>query len=320
MALLLLPLLSGGAVAAIVGDLYGATVRVADRSQPARDQAVVTALGVVLTKLSGQREAALRLAASQVNAVRWVQRVGYVSGGQLEVGFDTAAIQSLLDQSGLPVWDRVRPVLLVVYPLALMGVPEVRAATESIAKERGLPVVWTALETSDQYSVTNGVQIQALATQYHADSVLLARSSTSISASTSADAAAVATEEWRWQLVFRGTSQEWKGTLDQGVHTAADQIGRYYAVSPKQNSRQLIEISGINSVESYARVIQFFNDLLTVREVSIQALQADVLRVQLDLRGTQLSLRRLLSVASMLTEQNTSNADTAGVMSYRYTP
>lgn len=318
MALLLLPLLSGGAVAAIVGDLYGATVRVADRSQPARDQAVVTALGVVLTKLSGQREASLRMAASQVNAVRWVQRVGYVSGGQLEVGFDTAAIQSLLDQSGLPVWDRVRPVLLVVYPLALMGVPEVRAATESIAKERGLPVVWTALETSDQYSVTNGVQIQALATQYHADSVLLARSSTSTS--TSADAAAVATEEWRWQLVFRGTSQEWKGTLDQGVHTAADQIGRYYAVSPKQNSRQLIEISGINSVESYARVIQFFNDLLTVREVSIQALQADVLRVQLDLRGTQLSLRRLLSVASMLTEQNTSNADTAGVMSYRYTP
>lgn len=311
LALVCVPLLT---MAVTVYDLYSATVRVADRSASAREQAVGEALAVVLTKLSGQKALAVRIASAQTDTARLVQRVGYVSGGQLEVGFDSERINGLLDQSGMPFWDRVRPVSLIVLPSALQGLPEVRAALELAAKDRGLPIVWAETENSDGIASKALAQIQTLGAQYGAQAVLLTRLAGGAASSAGTPA------NLRWQLVFDGTSQEWSGALDEGVGLIAEEFSRYYAVSGKQVSQHLLEVSGVGSVQSYGQITNYLSTLLTVRRVSVQGLKGDVLHLQLEVRGTQVTLRRLLAVDKQLNENESSNAEAADVLRYRYNP
>lgn len=311
LALVCVPLLT---MAVTVNDLYSATVRVADRSASAREQAVGEALAVVLTKLSGQKALAVRIASAQTDTARLVQRVGYVSGGQLEVGFDSERINGLLDQSGMPFWDRIRPVSLIVLPSALQGLPEVRAALELAAKDRGLPIVWAETESSDGIASKGLAQIQALGAQYGAQAVLLARMAGGAASLAGMPA------NLRWQLVFDGTSQEWSGALDEGVGLIAEQFSRYYAVSGKQVSQHLLEVSGVGSVQSYGQITNYLSSLLTVKRVSVQGLKGDVLHLQLEVRGTQATLRRLLAVDKQLIENEPSNVEAADVLRYRYNP
>ena len=308
LCLTIMGLLPGWAAAVNISDLYVATVRVTDRSEAARSLAVSDALGVVLAKLSGQQDKSIRLATAQTNVTRLVQRVGYVAGGQLEVGFDSTAINALLEQAGLPLWDRIRPVTLIVLPAALQAMSDMRATVEQTARDRGLPLVWSTAESSEQFSINSLAQIQALARQYQTESVLLARTQSIDSGATNL----------RWQLVFHGTSQEMSGGVAEGPGFAAEQISRYYAVSGRQTSRQIMEVAGVDTVEAYASALNYLTGLLMVRSVSMQSLQGDVVRLQVELRGNQDSLQRVLSVEQILIAQPSSTAEASATLRYRY--
>lgn len=301
-----LVLLPGWASAVTVNGLYSATVRVADRSETARSAAIATALNVVLTKVSGRRDAASRLGTSLANPEKLMQKFSYLQGGQLEVGFDGEAINALLERGNLPLWDRERPNTLVVYPAALQGLREARAATELAARNRGLPLLWASAETSEQYAVGALPQIQALAQRYGAEAVLLARMA--------GDTAA----NLRWQVVFRGASQDAGGGPEAGPALAAEQISRYYAVSGKDAVNLVMEVSGVESVEAYASTLSYLGNLLLVRGVSLEALQGNVMRLQLALRGTPESLQRVLAVDRRLSAVEPATAEAGAVLNYRY--
>ena len=300
--------------AVTVNDLYVATVRVADRGAVAREQAVGEALAVVLTKLSGQRALALRVATSQTETSRLVQRVGYVSGGQLEVGFDPERINSLLDQFGMPYWDRVRPNVLIVFPVALQGLQEVRVITELAARDRGLPLLWAVTETSESFASKGLAQIQALGAQYGAGAVLLAR------LAVTAQGADSALGTTRWQLLFDGNSQEWNGSPEEGIAFAAEQLSRFYAVSGKQVSSSMLEVTGVNDLQAYGQITNDLSNFLTIKRISVQGLQGDVLRVQLEVRGNQTTLRRLLAVDKRFVELEPAAPQAADRLYYRYNP
>src|SRR5688572_22913777 len=91
-ALALLPalLLVASAQAVTVPDLY-------ETSQPvdgSRDAAFVEALKTVLVRVSGQRDAAVRV--GEVSDPRkYVQRFGFTADNVLQVGFDSASIDQL---------------------------------------------------------------------------------------------------------------------------------------------------------------------------------------------------------------------------------
>ncbi|MES1195929.1 MAG: DUF2066 domain-containing protein, partial [Steroidobacter sp.] len=97
-----------GAFAATVNGMYDAAVRVTDNTEAGKQAAFATALGMVAARVSGQRDAATRLGPVLNTASRYVQRYGYNSGF-LEVGFDNAGVNLLLEQAGLPLWGRERP-------------------------------------------------------------------------------------------------------------------------------------------------------------------------------------------------------------------
>ena len=300
--------------AVTVNDLYVATVRVADRGAVAREQAVGEALAVVLTKLSGQRALALRVATSQTETSRLVQRVGYVAGGQLEVGFDPERINSLLDQFGMPYWDRVRPNVLIVFPVALQGLQEVRVITELAARDRGLPILWAGTESSENFASKGLAQIQALGAQYGAGAVLLAR------LAVTAQGADSPLGTIRWQLLFDGNSQEWNGSPEEGIAFAAEQLSRFYAVSGKQVSSSMLEVTGVNDLQTYGQITNDLSNFLTIKHISVQGLQGDVLRVQLEVRGNQTTLRRLLAVDKRFIELEAAPSQAADRLYYRYNP
>lgn len=315
-------LLLGGATsqAITVNGLYDGTVRIKDRADATRTAAFTAAMALVLTKVSGRTDAPAKVGAALSNAARYVQRYSYLSTGQLEVGFDSAAINGLLDQAGLPLWERERPTTLVVYPQALQDVREAKMATEQTAKIRGVPIVWTNSETSDQLPAANLQQLQDLARQHSAAAVLLAR----------AGVGELSAANLRWQMVFNGASQEMTGSAEDGPNLAAEVLGRYYASANKESLHITMNVSGMDNLDAYAGTLSYLNNLLMVRDVAVESLQRDVLRLRLEIRGSQESLRRALAMDQKLIEApavatdssspatSASTASSTLVMNYRW--
>lgn len=313
----LLVLIGSNAQAVTVSGLYEGTVRVTDRSEGARASAFIAALNVVLTKVSGRSDASARLGAAVNNAGRYVQRYSYLANGLMEVGFDSAAINGLLEQAGLPLWERERPATLVLYPATLHGMREARMATEQTAKTRGVPIVWASAETSEQFPSANLPRLQELASNYDAVAVLVAR-----------DSGASGPTGLRWQMVFNGAIQEQSGSAEDGPNLAAEVLSRYYAAAGKEATRLFMDVSGMDNLDAYGKTLKYLGDLLMVRSVAVESLQRDVLRVRLDLRGNQEALRRALALDHKLVEQATDRVGSGAgptpvspvVLNYRYTP
>lgn len=300
---LLIPLLiSVTARAVTVDGLYEGNVRVPDSGEASRQKAFTDALAVVLTKLSGRRDAASKVGAGVKDAAKYVQRFGYVTGGRINVGFDPAAINALLDQAGLQVWSGERPSVLVVYPLALQGVREAQSITEMLARQRGLPIQW-ATETSDAYPVAGLTQIQALAQRYGVEAVLLARGGT--------------LTNLNWQVVFNGASTESSGSADEGPQLAADVLARYYAVNGKESVSVALDMAGVDNLEAYGNTMNLLSRQLLVRSVAVESLTKDVLRLRLELRGTVQAFERALAVDRNFTRDGESAAENA-VLRYHY--
>jgi len=289
--------------AAPVNGMYDAAVRITETTEASRQAAFSAALGIVAARVTGQRDAATKLGPILNTASKYVQRYGYNSGF-LEVGFDSAGVNSMLEQAGLPLWGRDRPLTLVVMPAALQGVREARAAVEQTAKLRGIPLIWARTEVSDHLNATSVPQAQALADRYGASAILSARMIDPTSATT-----------LRWQFVFDGTSQEIDGATDEGPHLAADVLGRYYAVADKESTTVTMEVSGIDGIDAYGTTLTYLSGLSMVRTVKIEALQRDVLRLHLELRGNVENLQRSLEFDQKLSTQ-TNMADASGTLVY----
>lgn len=294
------------ASAATVAGLYDASVHVTDRSDAARQAAFGTALGVVAARVSGRQDAAAKLGAALGNAPRYVQRFSY-DNGQLDVGFDSSGVNTLLEQAGLPLWGRERPATVVVFPDALQGLREARAAVEQTAKLRGVPLVWAAGETSEQFANATPAQLQVLANRYMAGGVLLARVTDPVSAAS-----------LKWQFAFNGALQEMPGAAEEGPNLAADVMGRYYAVASKESTTVVLEVAGMNDLGAYANTLNYLNALSMVRSVEVDSLQSDVARFRVGLRGNVDALKRAVDLDQRLLTQPSATADAAAVLSYRY--
>ncbi len=303
MVLMLTLLIGVTARAVTVEGLYEGNVRVPDSSEASRQKAFTDALSVVLTKLSGRRDAASKVGAAMKDAAKYVQRYGYVTGGRINVGFDPAAVNALLDQAGLQVWSGERPVVLVVYPLALQGMREAQSITEMLARQRGLPILWATTETSDAFPVNGLTQAQALAQRYGVEAVLLARGGTAANLN--------------WQMVFNGASTESSGSAEEGPQLAADVLARYYAVNGQESASVILEVAGMAGVEAYGNTLNLLGKQLLVRSIAVESLNKDVLRLRLELRGTVQAFERAMAVDRNFTRDSESAADNAELR-YRY--
>lgn len=316
LALLPVVLAAGVARAVTVTDLY----ETAQPVEGSRDAAFVEALKTVLVRVSGQRDAASRLASEINDPRKYVQRFGFTAEGVLEVGFDSASVDRLLSSAGLPIWGRERPSLLV-----MLGIEEPDGSTRWVggegpsqeretivraARQRGVPVKWPSLPVQEPMPAgEEGPALLEAAARHGANATLLGRARGGLV---------------RWTLVSDDGAAQSSGGLDEGVHMAADTFARIFAASGSSLDSVIVDIAGIADLDAYAATLNYLEGMTLVRGVALEQVSGDNMRFRLAVRGDAATLRRAIALDRRLVP---SDAGSGGVeaggadrLAFRYQP
>lgn len=318
--------LASPAAAVSVENLHSAQVNVASQSAADREAGIRDALRAVLVKLTGDRNAAKRPEAQLLlkQADRYVEQYQYSekrgSTGQagqeevLWVGFDVNAVTRSLQDSGMPIWGRNRPYLIV-----WIGVEEsgrryliepgtqsgLREAVEAAAAERGLPVLLPLMDLEDQAALDVADvwgnftdRIARASARYRANGILVGRVHKE------------PTGQWRsrWSLDEGGNSNEWEArsaslreALATGVDGTADVLGHRYAQVLTASGEELsLAIEGMTSTQRYAKVKRYLDSLESVEEARVAALEGSRILFRLRLRTNRNGLGQSLALGDVL--------------------
>jgi hypothetical protein len=227
------------------------------------------ALRAVLVRATGARDAANDPALAGVLA----KAQDYVlatrpaaSGGGTTVIFDPVALERDIIAAGRVVWGSERPVLLIV----LTGGPasgafetrrQVEGALDSAGIRRGQPITIArpdALNLPTEGDIPADAALGA-AQRLRADGVLVGYGDAVANGGT-----------WRWSLSAAGVSETWNGTLEEGLHGAADVFARNavaYAAQPEITV--LVEVEGVPTLREYARAAEILGEAPMVRSVQV---------------------------------------------------
>jgi uncharacterized protein len=299
--------------AVTVPDLYETAQPVDGAS---RDAAFVEALKTVLVRVSGQRDAATRV--GDVNDPRkYVQRFGFTADNVLEVGFDSASIDRLLSNAGLPIWGRERPATVVMFGaedggtwrwLAADTPAQERDTIERVARQRGLPLKWPVMDAQERAAASaDSPGLLQAAERYGADAVLLGRSRGGTV---------------QWTLISKDGAAQASGGVDDGVHLAADTFARVFAASASSLGSVVVEVGGISNLDAYAATLNYLEGMTLVRGVALEQVSGEKMRFRLAVRGDAATLRRAIALDHRLVplEAPAGSSDAGDRLAFRYQP
>ncbi len=228
------------------------------------------ALRVVLVRATGARDAANDPALAGVLAQAQTYVIATrpaVSGGGTTVVFDAAALERDIVAAGRTVWGSDRPVLLIV----LTGGPasgafetrrQVEGALDAAANRRGQPITVArpeALGLPTTGDIPSDAAMAAAQRLRGADGVLVGYGDAVPNGGV-----------WRWTFNAAGVSESWNGTLEEGLHGAADVFARnavMYAAQPELTI--LVEVEGVPTLKDYARAAEMLGEAAAVRSVQL---------------------------------------------------
>lgn len=282
-----------GARAASVSGLYEAEVA----WEGEREAAFAAALGEVLVRMTGRRDAASvpELVPLLEIAPRYAQQFRNPTPDTLWVAFDGKALATALGELGQPIWGAERPGTLVWLAVDAGGgtrfvVPSqpeladeaaLRERLDGAAARRGIPLVFPLMDAEDRSrasfaEVWGGFDdaIAEASSRYGADAVLLGR------------LAAGDFDRGRWVLYSADDTERWVGGIEDSVDRVADRFAARYAVVPSgRDAIVTLVISGVESVEDYARITGFLEGLTAVSRVGLEQAQAETFVFRAALRG-----------------------------------
>lgn len=310
------------AFAVTVPDLYEIATPVTSN----RDAAFVDALKAVVVRVSGRRDAAVRLGSALNNPRQYVQRFGVTADNTLQVGFDSVSVDRLLSDAGLPIWGRERPATLMLlnieapdgasYWVDSSSNAAERESISRVAKQRGLPIVWPDLSAQDRNQLSavadESAALLQTAARYNANAALLGRAR-----SDGAGGLLV-----RWTLASDEGAAQASGSVEGGVHLAADTFARVYSASGSSLDSVAVEISGIGNLDSYASTLNYLEGMTLVRGVALEQVTGDTMRFRLAVRGDAATLRRALALDGKLVPlaQSADDQVAASRLQFRYQP
>ncbi|MEW7976273.1 MAG: DUF2066 domain-containing protein [Candidatus Sedimenticola endophacoides] len=323
---LLLPLFSAPVLAVKVSGLYQSEVPVVGQEAEQRNEAIIQALSLVLTKVSGSRSIANRpeLAGALAQAPRYVQQYRYrlddsresASEAQpqryLEVAFDPRAVDNLLRQHRLPVWGDNRPGGLVWLGEQGRGGRRLLGSEDNAwtllaesARARGLALITPLMDLEDQARLQVAdlwgdfeSNIRQASLRYGSDCILTGRLE------------AVSATLWRssWRLYQGEQVAAWNNDgggreelLRQGVAYAADLLASRYApvASDSGLSRLRLRVAGISDFRDFTAVERFLVSQSGVERVDLDAAEAEAATFLLQVRGAQ-SVEQGLGLGGLL--------------------
>lgn len=269
-------------------DLYSVSVPYSGDNEAAFRQAMRD----VLVRVTGRGDAPEleNLAPLVAGASRYVKSFRRAPGNMLAVTFDGTAIEDAVDASGLAFWDHERPVTLVWLALdrgggrrALVSSSDTSAEKTRIdadAARRGLPLVWPdagddLVRAMQQAWSGDHASLRDSARRYGADGVLIGRARQAGSG-----------YQVDWSFASPGADGSATGDLEAGPALVAERYAGVYASrGAAQRTEQIVTVTGIASLESFAATMRTLAKLAPVRGVAVDEVTPDGVSFRVNVRG-----------------------------------
>ena len=327
-----------------VPTLFTAEVLLDEASNNPRDDAYKAALIEVLMRVSGSELSENEAAIDEMFPVPSAYVTQFRPGSEetLWVSFDGEAIERVLRASGQTVWGSDRPLTLVWLAvdwgqgereIVAAGDPDrlpqqsrsidrnllLRERVLEIAEQRGLPLAFPLLDTTDLQSVTFSdiwggfdERIVEASGRYDANSILIGRIRPSSS------------QRNRWTYVFGSETRTWTGPPEAIIGEIADLLAAEFAVGGDLPLETLsLDVSGIQTVDAYGSVQEILTGVGLIENVRISKVAGDVVTYQVDIRGGADRLRRALRFAGLIEQEVSSNfgdLEPASALEFFYSP
>lgn len=277
-----------------------------------RDRAFRDALGKVLVRLTGRRDAATaaELEPLLANAASYAQQFSQPAPELLWVGFDGASLERELGRLGQPVWGAERPSTLLWVAVDAGGGKRffvssgadfeeeaaLRGQILEAARARGLPMVFPLMDAEDRSQASFGEvwggfedSIRAASERYGVDAVLVGR------------LAAEDRGHGRWSLYGADGVERWSGTVAESIDRLADGFAARFAVVSSGETRPvMVAVSGVGSIEDFGRVSRFLGGLTAVETVGVETVEGDQVTFRVALRGEPAALDQAVRLGGVL--------------------
>jgi hypothetical protein len=342
--LLLIPV-TGTAV--IVPGLYEVEVPVADQKDANRPDAVRTAMGLVLVKLTGDRYARGRTALAPIfeGAEDFVQQYRYkeetavqsdvpgavTSNLKLWVRFDEAALERTLRRLSVPVWGQERPVTLLWLVtehdtgrsiISLEGDSDYLSVVDNRARMRGIALIFPLMDLEDTTRIRpsdiwGGFRqpVMEASNRYNADSVL--------TGSIASPVPGIWEGHWTAYLGERAHTWITRGdlpemVLDEGIDGMADILASRYVNAggiAAEETDVVLTVTDVHDVEQYATAMKYLRSLNSVTDVQVENIAQDTVVFRLKAHGGNTAVAQAIALGRRL--QPVGNLDRS---SYRLLP
>jgi hypothetical protein len=307
--------------AATFPSLYTVTVDVDPDAPDPEAAAMQTAMGRLLIRVTGKREAAFDPELTPlIDAPRnYVQSFGQPDAGKMQIGFIESDVDSELRALSWPVWGEERPMTLLWLAVdlgdgerAILSAngrqPEwsqamaeymenLQTELERVADERGLPLTLPLMDLQDLTAISFAEvwggfdsQIRAASDRYRPDAVLVGRLGVNPFGTRA-----------QWTLLRGGGRQVAVGSsLGDGLNWVADRYADEYSVLGGARTAR-IEVLGVQSLADYGRVLSYLERLSVLQSVDVEGFDGNVLNLRVTTRGDQSVLERVLTLGAVLT-------------------
>ncbi|MCG9746355.1 MULTISPECIES: DUF2066 domain-containing protein [Shewanella] len=321
-------------VAAVeVTELDRSAIKIADRSQQVKNQALRQAMEEVVLKNTGDRMALSEPLVAQAIAqpTAYIRQFGYLEqGGEqyLQASFDHSKIISLLREAKLPVWGKQRPLTLLWLAQENEGKRELlndasmlesRSQIANLSQTRGVPMLLPMMDLDDAMAISV-TDVRGM----FADTVAKAsqRYGSDYFAMVSLDT--LPDELVNIQLALYPTSSDQPlfnplstlSTQVKGMDVAVSEIfgaiSQYYvaryaiADSGEANSTRLTFVE-ITDRQQLLDIEKYLHQLSAVKSVSLTKVQGISAEFSLELFGSEEDLYRLISLEPKIRSMEPAN-------------
>jgi len=364
LSLTLLLLAGQSSLALQVTGLYSQQIPVANDGEAERSRAFREALSAVVVKVSGDPrwledptiERAIAQAQNYVEATSYISETVPVPQQEnaadasatepqvatreqriISVNFASGLIDELLASANIPIWNSNRPSVLVWMVLQSAAGersfltadsnPEIVAAMQRFANDRGLPIIFPVLDFEDRRALSENIvwnldetAIRSASERYGADSILAGR----LHFTASGELVGL------WQFLFQGQTEVFDGFdndlqdyLYSPLNRITTQLAGYFAILPEAVAGETIRlrIDGISDLNAYTSLLSYVENLGLVESVTTAEVEGERIELQLGLVGDSRQLyeqialdRDLLPLSDTAGGQNLST-----LLHYRWT-
>ncbi len=325
-SLCLLPMV---ALAVRVPGLYEVEVPVQGQQESSRQQAIELGMKAILVKLTGDRNASVRSELLPLirEAVQYVQQYHYVDAAvqasgevepesnlKLRISFDEVNLNDALRKSGVRVWGRERPSILVWLAMEKDQIrtiltpeqnPDYFSFLNQQSSARGIILMHPLFDLEDSSTlqasdIRGGFQdtIMNASQRYSPDTVL----------SGWIESPLPGIWEARWTLSTGGQTETWstegsfaETILTEGLDNVVDRIATQFVQQTDTTTTSMsMRILDITTVKQYASVVDYLQSLSPVSQVEVVAANPGNLEFRLTAHGGEQAVLQAINFGRIL--------------------